>query len=172
MQSKLSVNLPKSEFCFPVVEWLGMIMDCFGIRPTPSKIEAITQLSQPSTVEEVRVILGMAGYLNRILPSYSSVQAPISDLLRDSRFRREKARRLKAPWGQAQTEAMETLVNLFTSPPIIALPDWNKSFWLHTDTSETGAGAVLTQIQKMVEKKLAYASHQWPKTDGKKINVR
>ena len=51
--SKLWVNLPKSELCFSVVGWLGMIIDRFGIRPAPSEIEAITQLSQPSTVKEV-----------------------------------------------------------------------------------------------------------------------
>ena len=167
-RGKLSVNLPKSEFCFSVVEWLGMVIDRFGVRPAPSKIEAITQLSQPSTVEEVRVLLGMAGYLRKFVPNYSSILAPISDLLRDPRFRTKKARRVKVPWGQAQTEAMETLVNLLTSPPILALPDWNKPFRLHTDASETGAGAVLTQVQDMVEKTLAYASHRWSKTDEKK----
>ena len=83
-----------------------MIVDRFGIRPAPSKIEAITQLSQPSTVEEVRVFLGMAGYLRKFVSNYSSVLAPISDLLRNSRFRSKKARRLKTPWSQAQTEAM------------------------------------------------------------------
>ena len=164
-QSKLSVNLPKSEFCFSVVEWLGVIIDRFGIRPAPSKTEAITQLSQPSTVEDVRELSGMTGYLRKFVPNYSLVLAPISGLLRDSRFRSKKARRVKAPWGQAQTEAMETLVNLLTSLPILALPDCNKPFQLHTDASETGAGAVLTQTQEMVEKALAYASHQWSKTD-------
>ena len=104
-QRKLSVNLPKSKLCFSVVEWLEMVIDRSGIRPAPSKTEAITQLSQPSTVEEVRVLLGMAGYLRKFVPNYSSVLAPISDLLRDSRFRSKKARRLKVPWGQAQTEA-------------------------------------------------------------------
>ena len=39
-QSRLSVNLPKSEFCFSVVEWLGIIIDRFDITPAPSKIEA------------------------------------------------------------------------------------------------------------------------------------
>ena len=75
-QSKLSVNLPKSESYFPVVEWLGMIIDRFGIRPASSKIEAITQLLQPSTVEGVRVLLGMVGYLRKFVPNYSSVLAP------------------------------------------------------------------------------------------------
>ena len=36
------------------------------------------------------------------------------------------------------------------------------------DASETGAGAVLTQIQEMVEKTLANASHRWSKADEKK----
>ena len=167
-QGKLSVNLPKLEFCFSVVEWLGTIIDYFGIRPAPSKIEAITQLSQRSMVEEVQVLLGMAGYLWKFVPKYSSVLALISDLLRDSRFRSKKARHLKVPWGQAQTETIETLVSLLTSPQILALPDWNKPFRLHTDASETGARAVLTQIQEMVEKPLAYASHRRSKIDEKK----
>ena len=128
------------------------IEDPSGIKPAPSKIEAITQLFHPSTVEEVRTLLGMTGYLRKFVPNYSSVLAPISDLLRDSRFRSKKARPLKVPWSQAQTEAMETLVGPLTSLPILALHDWNKPFQLHTDASETGAEAVLTQIQEMVEK--------------------
>ena len=127
-----------------------MTIDRFGIRPAPSKIEAIAQLSQPSTEEEVRLLLGMASYLQKFVRNYSSVLAPISDLLRYSRFRSKKARRLKLPWGQAQTEAMETLINLIPSPPILALPDWNKPFRRLTDANETGEGAVLTQIQRVV----------------------
>ena len=108
------------------------------------------------------------GRLSQFVPNYSSVLALISDLLRDTRFRSKKARRLKVPWAQAQTEAMETPVSPLTSPPILALPDRNKYFRLHTDPSETGVGTVLTQIQEMVENTLAYASHQWSKTDEKK----
>ena len=59
-QSKLLITLPKPEFRFSMIEWLGMIIDRFGIKPAPSKIEAITQLSQPSTAEEGQVLLGMA----------------------------------------------------------------------------------------------------------------
>ena len=84
-QSKLSFNLPKSELCFSIFEWLGMVIGRFGIRPAPSKIEAITQLFQLSTVEEVRVLLEMTSYLRKFAPNYSSVLAPISDLLRDPR---------------------------------------------------------------------------------------
>ena len=128
-----------------------MIIDRFGISHAPSKIKAITQLSQPSTADEVRVLIGMVGYLWKFVPNFSLVLAPISDLLRDSPFCTKKARRLKAPWSQDQTEAIKTLVSLLTSPPTLALPDLNRPVRLHTDASETGAGAVLTQIQQMVE---------------------
>ena len=74
----------------------GMIIDHFSIRPAFSKFEAITQLSQPSTAEEVRVLLRMASYLMKFVPNYSSVLAPFLDLLRNSRFRSKKARRFKS----------------------------------------------------------------------------
>ena len=67
-RSRLSVNLPKSKFCFAVVERLGLIIDRFGIRPAHNKIDAITQLSQPITVEEVRVLLGMTGLSLKVRP--------------------------------------------------------------------------------------------------------
>ena len=67
-----------------------MIVGRLGTRPTPSKIDAITQLSRPNTVEEVRVLLGMRGYGRQFVPQYSTVVAPISDLLRDPRFRAEQ----------------------------------------------------------------------------------
>ena len=88
----------------------------------------------------------------KFVSNYSLVLAPISNLLRDLRFRSKTARRLKISRGQAQTEAMETLGSLLTPPPTPALPDWNKHFRLHTNASKTGAGAVLTKIQEMVEK--------------------
>ena len=131
-QSKLSLNLPKLEFCFSVVEWLGMIIDRFGIRPA-SKIEAITQLSQPSTLEKVRVLLEMAVYLRKFVLNYSSVLVPSSDLLRDSSFRSKNVRRLKMSWSKAQTEAIETLVNLLTFLPIHApLTGTNLSGYIRT----------------------------------------
>ena len=52
-----------------------MIIDRFGIRPAPST--KISQLSQPLRMEEVRILLGMAGYLGKFFPNYSSVIDPV-----------------------------------------------------------------------------------------------
>ena len=101
-----------------------MIIARFGIRPAPSKIEAITQLFQPSTMEEVPILLGMTDYLRKFSPNHSSFLPPISNLFRDSRFRSKKSRRFKISWDQAQIEAVEALLSLLTPPPTLALPAW------------------------------------------------
>ena len=117
-----------------------MIIDRSGVRPTSSKVEAISQLSQPTTVEDVRVLLGMGGYLRSFIPSFSMVVAPISDLLRDKRFQGKKAHKVKVPWGTSQREAMAKLIEILINPPILALPDWDKPFRLHTDASGSEQG--------------------------------
>ena len=54
------------------MELVGTIVDRLDTRPAPSKIDAITQLSRPNTVEEVRVLLGMTGYSRQFVPHYNS----------------------------------------------------------------------------------------------------
>lgn len=45
----LSVNFAKCIFGSASQEFLGMIIDCTGIRPAPSKTEAIANMSLPRT---------------------------------------------------------------------------------------------------------------------------
>ena len=48
-------------------------------------------------------------------------------------------------WGAEQDKVVKALIEFPTSPPILALPDWQATFQLHTDASELGAGLALTQ---------------------------
>ena len=72
------------------------------------------------------------------------------------------------PWGAKQGKALKALIELLTSPPILALPDWEGTFQLHTDTSELGAGAALTQDIRGTEHAIGYASHRWSRADAKR----
>ena len=49
-----SVNFAKSKWCCASWEFVGMVVDRQGVRPAESKIEAVTELSPPTTVEELR----------------------------------------------------------------------------------------------------------------------
>ena len=145
-----------------------MIVQTLGTRPAPSKIDAITRLSTPNMVEEVRVLLGMTGCLRQFVPQYRTVVAPISDLLRDPKFRTKRAKKEKVPWGEEQNKAFNALMEAFTSPPTLALPVWTKLFSLSTDAVKIGIGAVLTQCIEEVEKLIAYISKRWSRGDSKR----
>lgn len=146
-----------------------MIVDRLGLRPSPSKIKAVQNLKPASTVEELRALIRMSGFLRRFVPNFSTIVAPFTDILRTNpQFSSKRARRMKIPWGVAQDEALAQLVHCLSSPPILALPDWDEPFILHTDASETGGGAALTQIQKAIERAIAFASHRWSRTDSRR----
>ncbi len=48
-------------------------------------------------------------------------------------------------WGPAQQIAFDTLKEKLISEPIRAYPNFDKSFKLYTDASDTGLGTVLAQ---------------------------
>lgn len=71
----LSVNFAECIFGAGSQEFLGMVIDSMGIRPAPSKLQAIAEMTRPSTVEELRTFLGMTGYLRQFVPLYSVTAA-------------------------------------------------------------------------------------------------
>ena len=77
-----------------------------------------------------------------------------------SQFRGKPARRLKIIQGEFQQQAKNALIKALTSPPILALPEWDKPFRLHKDASEIGAGAVLAQFYDHLGKGLIYTSRR------------
>lgn len=167
-EAGFSLNLAMCKWCCAQQEFLGMIIDRLGLRPSPSKIEAITNLQPATTVEELRSLLGMTGFLRQFVPKFSTIVAPLSDILRDPAYMSKRARKKPIPWGPEQGEALSRLIHCLTSPPILALPNWHDLFALHTDASEIGSGAALTQIQTGFERAISFASHRWSRTDAKR----
>ena len=62
-------------------------------------------------------------------------------------------------WNPECKKAFNALKTQLTSAPILALPDWSKPFVLDTDASNSGIGAVLSQLgEDRSEIVMAYAS--------------
>lgn len=66
----------------------------------------------------------------------------------------------KAPvqWTSEHSAVVSHLVDMLTSPPILAYPDFELPFVLHTDASNEGLGAVLYQQQGKELQVIAYGS--------------
>lgn len=62
------------------------------------------------------------------------------------------------PWCEEQDKAFAVLVRVLPSPPVLSLPDWGSPFPLHTDASELGAGAALTQNIGATERVVGYSN--------------
>ncbi|CAB1107371.1 unnamed protein product [Ectocarpus sp. CCAP 1310/34] len=142
-------------------EFLGMIIDSTGLYPAPSKLDAITRMPRPHTVQELHTFLGLTGYLRQLIPNCSLTAAPLTNILRNKAFASKRARKLPIPWSAAEDDAFQSLRETLASPKVIAFPDIERPFELHTDASTLGVGASLMQTIDGVTRAVALASHRW-----------
>ncbi|KAL1248768.1 hypothetical protein QQF64_022086 [Cirrhinus molitorella] len=79
--------------------------------------------------------------------------APLTDLTR-------KGQPEKVSWGPAAEEAFQQVKTALTSEPVLRAPDFNCPFLLQTDASDTGLGAVLSQVQDGKEHPVIFISRK------------
>jgi len=101
-------------------------------------VAKIRKAARPTTKNQVRSFIGLAGYYRDFIPNLAAVAAPLSDLTR-------KGQPNKVEWGDAQEKAYRSIKILLTNGPILRLTDPEKTFVLRTDASDYGIGAVLMQ---------------------------
>ena len=105
---------------------------------------------------EVRSFVGLCSYYRRFITGFADVAAPLHAL------RRKNARFI---WGNEQDEAFNNLKERLISAPILGMPRDEGTYYLDTDASNTGSGAVLSQEQDGKEVVLAYASRTLAKPE-------
>ena len=141
-KAKLVAKLEKCKFGRETVPFLGHIMSAQGIQVEPTKVDAKLQLKAPINVSEVRTVMGMFNYYRTFFPKFSDTAYPITQLLKKS---------VKFIWTQEHQTAFDILKYQLTQAPILRRPDYNKVFYLVTDASDIGLGAVLEQDSDLVE---------------------
>ena len=149
-QHNLRVKASKCCFGADRVSYLGHIVSSEGVHTDPAKIQAVSQLDSPVTVEQVRSFLGLVGYYRRFIPSFASLSAPLVALTKKGS---------KFQWGEPQNNSFNELKKYLCTAPILAYPQFDQPFVLQTDASDKGLGAVLTQFDcNRKERVIAYAS--------------
>ena len=118
---------------------LGHIVGRGQVKPDAVKICDLLNFRRPRTKKDVRSFLGLAGYYRRFVENFSSIAAPLTDLTRDCCPD-------KVSWESQHQHAFDCQVNALSSDPVLQGPDYEKKFYLQTDASNRGIGAVLSQM--------------------------
>ena len=119
------------------------------------------------TVHDVRSFLGFVGYYRRFIKNFSKIAKPIREVITGLENQSKRtAKKTNIEWTEAANSAFEHLKELCVSAPILAYPDYQLPFILHTDSSSEGFGAVLYQRQDDKHRVIAYASRSVSETES------
>ena len=158
----------KCQFFKQRVNFLGHIVSNEGIETDPEKIEKIQNWPKPQNPSELHSFLAFAGYYRRFIKDFSKITKPLSELIPHPTGKKAQQKKdaKEWTWTEENQQIFDKLKIILTSPPILAYPDFQKPFELHTDASTQGLGAVLYQQQDDKRKRvIAYASRQLTKSE-------
>lgn len=153
---QLKIQPDKCEFLRREVAYLGHIISNEGVKPSPSKVDAVQNFPIPKSCKDIKAFLGLTGYYRRFIPNFSKLTKPLTSLLKKD---------VTFIWGEPQQKAFEECKHILTNPPILQYPDFSKEFVLTTDASLYAIGAVLSQGEVGKDLPIAYASRTLNKAE-------
>ena len=134
--NQLYAKLSKCEFWKQEISFLGHIVTSQGIKMEPGKVAAVKSWPPPTNIHDLRSFLGLAGYYRRFVKNFSTIAAPLGELLRkDAKF----------IWSNQHQEAFDKLKQAVSSAPILLSPDPIRPYTVVTDASGFAIGAALCQ---------------------------
>ena len=145
----MTLNKDKCEFDKSEITFLGHIIDGNGLRPDPSRIQAIQDFQAPTDVSKLRSFLGMINYVGRFIPNLSDIIRPLNQLL---------CQDVVWMWGPGQRASFTKVKDLVSQSTTLAFFQVDKPTIVSADASSYGLGAVLLQETEGEWRPIAYAS--------------
>ncbi|KAL0160767.1 hypothetical protein M9458_044492 [Cirrhinus mrigala] len=109
LENQLYVKAEKCEFHVPQTTFLGYQVSPHGVKMDTTKVKAVTEWPQPTTIKELQRFLGFANFYRRFIRNYSTVASPLTALLKG------KPKKLK--WTEEVGQAFASLKERFTPAP-------------------------------------------------------
>ena len=154
----IKLNKTKLHVGLREVTFMGHRITDKGLCVDPEKVNAITKMTTPKDIHEVRRFIGMTNYLARFIPNVAERMQPLLNLLqKDVQFQ----------WTSSQQEAFEEIKQAITKTPVLAFYDPEEPLTLENDSSEYGLGSVIMQKGKPV----AFASRTLTPTERRYAQI-
>src|SRR6266498_3054817 len=136
--ASLMMKPKKCKFAQKELRFFGHIISADGIRTDPEKIAKMVTLSPLTNLKELRSRLGLFFYYRQFIKGFSDTTRPMYELTRE-----ENGKAVPFEWTAARQKAFEIIKAKLAMAPVVAYPNFDKSFILYTDILGGGVGAVL-----------------------------
>jgi hypothetical protein len=156
---KLYANFKKCTFCMEKVVFLSYVVSTKGIEVDEKKVKAIKEWPTPKSITKVKSFHGLASFYRRFVKDFSTIAAPLTEIIKKN---------VGFHWGSDQANAFATLKERLCYTPMLALPNFNKSFEIECDASGIRIRAVLMQDRWPIaffSEKLSGAALNYPTYD-------
>ena len=115
---------------------MGFILTTEGVKPDPARVQAIKEIPEPRTREELQKFIGMCTYYRRFYKEYARYLEPFRELMSSSQ---------KFKWQDKHHIAFNMLRNKLSDHVLLNHYRRDRPFCLQTDGSKTGISAILFQ---------------------------
>jgi len=134
-ENDLFVKLEKCKWKVKEVEFLGVVIGPKGVEIQKEKVEGVLNWPAPRNVKKVQKFLGLANYYRRFIKDFAKIVAPLHVLVRKEQ---------KWKWEKEQEEVFGKLKVVFTTEPVLAIPDIDKEMRVEVDASDYATRGVLS----------------------------
>jgi len=134
-ENDLFVKPEKCKWKVREVEFLGVVIGPKKVEMQKEKVKRVLSWPAPRNVKEVQKFLDLANYYRRFIKNFARIAAPPHVLVRKEQ---------KWKWEKEQEKAFERLKAMFTTEPILAIPDINREMRVEADASDYATGGVLS----------------------------
>ena len=136
----LRLKITKSTFEMQEVDFLRYQIKNGQYLPCSIKTAAIKDWPAPTNLKELHSFIGFCNFYRMFIANFSQIAHPMHLLTKKDQ---------EYIWGETQQQAFQELKDRLTLSLVLQLPDLSNPFFVQTDASKLGTGAVLLQKDDM-----------------------
>ena len=157
-EAGLRLRPEKCLFAQTTIEYLGHKLSSEGVQPNDNRVKAIKEFQRPTSCKEVKSFLGLVNFYRRHIPNLVAITRLLTVLTRKDK---STGTTVSFVWNDQCETAFQEVKRMLVSAPLLHPPDITKPFYLWTDASEKGFGALLEQEGSDGQRyPIAYTSRQ------------
>ena len=129
------VNAKKSFFGRPELEYLGYWITREEVQPLPKKVDVMQQIKEPTNRKELQSFIDMVNYFRDMWIRRAHMLAPLAKLTSES---------VSFVWTSVEQKAFNDMKKTLSKEMLLAYPNFEEPFEIHTNASDTQLGAVIS----------------------------